>query len=99
MGNKLLRDCCLCLQSSLASKNVFSVHSSLKMKERTKAGVNVGQKRQGEVKMFGTHWFLQAHSGGLEENNGGWRFLRMAAMERMRAGAGLEECVIGISQK
>lgn len=43
------------------------------------------------MKMFGILWFLllwllQAHSGGLEENNDGWRFLLMAMMEKMRAG-------------
>lgn len=94
-----LRDCCLCLQSSLASKNVFSIHSSQKIKERTKAVVNVGQERHRDVKMFGTLWFLQAHGGGLEENNDGWRFLLMAVVEAMRAGEGLQECVTGIIQK
>ena len=54
--------------------------------------------------MFGILWFLllwllQAHSGGLEEDNDGWRFLLMAMMETMRAGGGLEDCVVGISQK
>ncbi|GAB0197892.1 growth arrest-specific protein 7 [Grus japonensis] len=64
-----------------------------KIKERTKAVVNVGQGRHREVKMFGTLWFLQAHSGGLAENSDDWRFLLMAMMETMRAGGGLEECV------
>ena len=83
---------------------MFSIHSSQKIKEGTKTVVNVGQERHREVKRFGILlflllWLLQAHSGGLEENNNGWSFLLMAMMETMRVGGGLEECVVGISLK
>lgn len=78
---------------------MVSIHSS-QIKKRTQAVVNVGQERHGEVKVFGTLWFLllwllQAHSGGLE--------VPMVAGcsckdGTMRARGGLE-CVVGISQK
>lgn len=61
-------------------------------------------QRGKEIKTFGMLcllllWLLQAHSGGLEENSDGWRFLLKAVMEAMRAGGGLEELMVGTSQK
>lgn len=81
---------CLCLMGSPAGKNVFSIHSSQEIKERTETVVNVTQERQREVKRFGSlrfllPWLLQAHSGGLEGSDV-WEVPVMAMVEAMRAG-------------
>lgn len=83
-------------------KNVFSIHSSQEIKERTKTVVNVAQERQREVKRFGSlrcllPWSLHARSGGLEGSD--VREVPVTAMiEPMRAG-GWVECVQGIIRK
>lgn len=44
-------------------------------------------------------WLLQAQSRELEEYGGGWRFLLKAVKEAVRDGGGVEELMVGTSQK